>query len=180
MERNRCLLKRPVRYLVQAAIIAAVYVAVTLAIAPLSFSEIQIRISEAMMILPLFTPAAIPGLAIGCFFANLIGSPLGWPDWVFGTLATLVSALLVRFLRRWKWISPLYPTVINAFVIGWELNLVLALPYWPSVGFVAIGEALACFGLGLPLMILMERLKVNLFPDEPKRPVIRPDDDKQG
>jgi uncharacterized membrane protein len=171
-------LKRPVRYLVQGAIIAAVYAALTLALGSLGFLQIQIRISEAMMVLPLFTPAAIPGLAIGCLIANLF-SPLGWFDIVFGTIATLVSALLVRWFRRAKWISPIYPVVINAFVVGWELNLALALPFWLNVAYVAIGETLACFGLGLPLMILLERIKPNLFPEEPpKRPVIRSNDGK--
>ncbi len=175
-------MKRPVRYIVQGGIIAAVYFVVTLiqSFLPgnLAFGPIQIRIAEAMMILPLFTPAAVPGLALGCFLSNLL-SPLGWVDWVFGTLATLIAAILVRLLRRGKWISPVYPVVVNAFVVGFELNIVLGLPFWLNVSYVAIGEVLACFGLGLPLMILLEKMKARLFPEEPKRPASRADADRQ-
>jgi len=159
-------MKKPVRYITHAAIIAAVYAGLTIALEPISFYQIQVRVAEAMCVLPLFTPAAIPGLAIGCLIANIFGSPFGWFDWVIGTGATLVAALLTYFLRRWKWISPIYAVVINAFavafviVLGSSLNWLL---FWPSVGFVALGQTLACFGLGLPLMMLMERLKANLY-----------------
>lgn len=171
-------MRRPIRYLVQGAIIAAVYATLTVAFSYISFGQIQIRISEAMMVLPLFTPAAVPGLALGCLIANFF-SPLGWVDWVFGTLATLISAILVRLLRRGKWISPIYPVAVNAFVVGFELNLVLGLPFWLNVGYVAVGEALACFGLGLPLMILLDKIKSRLFPEEPKRLAVRKDEDPQ-
>ena len=83
---------------VQGALIAASYVALTIVLAPLSFMEIQVRISEALTILPVFSAAAVPGLAIGCFLANILGgAPL--PDVIFGSLATLVGAVGTRLLR---------------------------------------------------------------------------------
>ena len=84
-----------VRFLVEAAVIAALYTVLTyLAVAMnLAYGPIQFRFSEALTILPVFTPAAIPGLALGCFLSNL-ASPLGIVDWVFGTLATLLAAML--------------------------------------------------------------------------------------
>ncbi|MDP2891680.1 MAG: QueT transporter family protein [Bacillota bacterium] len=172
-------MKKPVRYITHAAIIAAVYAGLTIALAPISFGPIQVRIAEAMCILPLFTPAAIPGLAIGCFIANL-SSTFGWPDLIIGTGATLIAASLTYFLRRWKWISPLYTVIINAFAVPFVffLSAVLGinttqagwLVYWINVGWIALGETLACFGLGLPLMMLMERLKANLYAPESMQP----------
>ena len=92
-------MKKSTVYTVQGALIAAVYAALTYAVAPLSFGATQFRISEALTILPVFTPAAIPGLAIGCVIAN-IGSPFGPIDIVLGTLATLLSDLVQRNYNR--------------------------------------------------------------------------------
>jgi uncharacterized membrane protein len=156
-------MRKSARYITQGAIIAASYAGLTLALEPFSFAQIQIRIAEAMCILPLFTPAAVPGLTIGCLVANIFGSPFGWLDWVVGTSATLLAALATYILRRWKWISPLYAVIFNAFAVGFVLNFMGGWPFWPSVGFVAVGETIACFGLGLPLMLLMEKLRVHIL-----------------
>ena len=114
-------------YTVQGALIAAVYAALTYAVAPLSFGATQFRISEALTILPVFTPAAIPGLAIGCVIAN-IGSPFGPIDIVLGTLATLLAALMTRLTRNIRFkniplLSLIFPTLFNGIIIGAEIMM---------------------------------------------------------
>lgn len=125
--------KNRVRHLTEAALIAAMYAALTFAIAPLAYGEVQFRVSEALTILPVFTPAAIPGLTVGCLLANLLGllsgaNPAGTLDMVFGTLATLLAALLTYALRnvRVKGLPVLaaLPAVItNAVIVGAELAI---------------------------------------------------------
>lgn len=92
--------------LAQGAVIAALYVALTLIFAPISFGAVQLRVSEALTILPLFTPAAIPGLFVGCVLANLIAGAVVW-DVVFGSLATLIGAAVGYALRRNRWLVPI-------------------------------------------------------------------------
>lgn len=159
-----------VRFIAEAGIIAALYFVLTVAIAPLSYGQLQIRISEALCILPFFTPAAIPGLFIGCLLANTL-SPFGLYDIVFGSLATLVAALITYRIKA-KWLLPLPSIFVNAFVIGAELTLLAALPefgflpkdvYWISVAYVGAGEAIATYVLGMPLFFLLNKHKDKLF-----------------
>ncbi|MBQ0060028.1 MAG: QueT transporter family protein, partial [Lachnospiraceae bacterium] len=104
---------KSVAYLTHAAMIAAVYVVLTFVFAPISFSEVQVRISEALTILPLFTPAAIPGLFVGCLIGNVLGGAI-LPDIIFGSIATLLGALGTYYLRNAKtWIAMLPPVVAN-------------------------------------------------------------------
>ena len=110
--RNR---KRPALYLAQSGAIAAIYVVLTLVFAPISYGEIQLRVAEALTILPMFTSAAIPGLFIGCVIANLLGGCVVL-DVVFGSLATLIGAALGYLLRKNRWLVPI-PTVIANTVI---------------------------------------------------------------
>ena len=91
--------KEKVLFLTQAAMIAALYVVLTLVFQAISFGEIQVRIAEALTILPVFTPAAIPGLFIGCLIGNVIGGSI-LPDIIFGSLATLIGAYFTYLLRR--------------------------------------------------------------------------------
>ena len=158
-----------VRFLVQAAMIAALYTALTLVAIMLNwaFGPVQFRFSEAMTVLPMFTPAAIPGLAVGCFLSN-VWSNMGVMDMIFGTLATLLAAVATRAARhvRVKGIpvlAPLPPVVCNALIVGLEITLVSPGGFlWPaflanalSVG---AGELVVCYVLGLPLAILLDRL----------------------
>ena len=105
-----------VKNLCLSRIIAALYAGLTILLQAFSFGAIQVRVSEAMTLLPLLTPAAIPGLAIGCFIANLICST--WQDWVFGTLATLIAAVLTRKLRKNVYLAAAMPVLANALIIG--------------------------------------------------------------
>ena len=103
------------------AVIAALYVALTAIFAPISFWAVQFRLSEALCVLPYFTPAAIPGVTLGCFIANLVlGAPIY--DVIFGTLATLIGAVLSYVLRKNKWLVPIPPILSNALIIPWVLK----------------------------------------------------------
>lgn len=135
--------------------IGAIYVVLTLIFAPISYGMIQVRISEALMVLPFFTPAAIPGLFVGCLIANIFGG-LGMPDIVFGSLATLLSAYLASKIDN-KYLVPLPPILVNAIVIGFVLHYVLALPLLMTMVWVGFGQVIACYGLGLPLLLFLEK-----------------------
>jgi len=162
------------RFLAEAGIIAAMYFALTMAAQPISFGQIQVRISEALCVLPFFTPAAVPGLFIGCVLANLAGSPLGPYDILFGSLATLVAALMTYFIGRagkrintsggWtKWLLPFPAVAVNAFVVAAILQHYLALPFWLMAGYIAAGQAIACYALGMPLFFLLNKHEARLF-----------------
>ncbi|MEA4869735.1 MAG: QueT transporter family protein [Christensenella sp.] len=155
-----------VRELVRGAIIAAVYALLTIALAPISSGLIQCRVSEAMSVLPYFTVAAVPGLFVGCLIANLLtGAP--FYDVIFGSLATLAAAYLTYLLRRRapRWLAPLPSVVVNALVVGALLTYVydIGVGYWAAAAYVAIGQAIACFALGLPLMSLLNTYRKKLF-----------------
>jgi uncharacterized membrane protein len=147
-------------WLTRAGLIAALYVVLTVTppLNAISYGPIQFRISEALNVLAFFEPAAIPGLFIGCAIANAIGiavgSSLGVIDVVWGSLLTLVSAMII-----WRSKKPLIglaaPVVINAFGVALELAYVLKLPFWPSVASVGFGEAVVVYGLGYPLLLLL-------------------------
>lgn len=143
------------RYWTQAAIIGAVYVVLTFISYPLSYGLFQVRVSEMLAVLPYFTPAAIPGLFAGCFIANLFGGN-GILDIVFGPLATLAAAVAVSKIK-WKPMVPVPPIVINAVVVGLVLHYVLVVPLPWTVAMVGLGQAVACYGLGFPLLLFLER-----------------------
>lgn len=145
------------RSLCVSAVIAALYAALTLLLAPISYGAIQCRVSEALTLLPVLLPEAIPGLAVGCLIANLFGSATPW-DVVFGTLATLIAAVLSYLLRKktvtkWKLpvLSALMPVLANGIIVGLVLSLTLHLPLVITMLEVAAGELVAC-ALGLLLI----------------------------
>lgn len=148
-------------FLVQASLIAAVYAAITIALAPISYGQIQVRVSEALTILPAFAPAAIPGLFVGCIVANLYGGG-GIIDIVFGSLATLFAAYLSYKMPR-KLLVPLPPVIVNGIVVGYILNYLYGLPLLITMGWVTIGQIIACYGLGYPLMKILEKYKDKIF-----------------
>ena len=124
---------KSVLFMAQAAMIAAIYVVLTIVFAPFSFGEVQVRIAEALTILPVFTPAAIPGLFIGCLIGNILGGAL-LPDIIFGSLATLIGALFTYLLRkRSKFLAPLPPILANIvvvpFVLRYAYGVLLPIPF---------------------------------------------------
>ena len=159
------------RYLTVAAMIAALYILFTWLAAMLGLSSqpIQLRFSEALCILPYFTPAAIPGLFIGCLLSNLLVNATIW-DIVFGSLATLIGALGTYALRSFKWLTPLPPIAANSIIIPFVIAYSTLTPEaitWPILlGYaatVAIGEILSCGLLGLLLIKMLEKYNVQSF-----------------
>ena len=164
---------KPVRQLTEIAVIAALYTALTM-VNPFSFGPIQCRVSEALTVLPVFTPVAIPGLTLGCFLSNLIGLSTGanvagaW-DLLLGTGATLLAALFSYWfrgvkLRDWPWLSLIPPVFFNAVIIGAELALsplLFAEPSWAlfpvCAAEVGAGEAIAVFVGGSLLYFALSR-----------------------
>lgn len=152
----------------QAAMIAAIYTALTVAFAPVAYGPVQFRISEALCILPFFTPAAIPGLFLGCAVSNGMGVALGTavlPDVVFGSLATLIGAVGSYAVRRNKWMVCIPPIVANTLIIPWVLRYAYGAP--ELIPFmmltVGIGEILAVGVLGNFLLNALERYQGLAF-----------------
>lgn len=161
-------ISRRALFLVQGALIAAFYIVATLLASALdiAYGPVQFRISEALTILPVFTPAAIPGLAVGCLLSNL-GSPYGIADWVCGTSATLLAAVATRMLRGVRFrglpvLAALPPVLFNAAVVGAEIAFFLPEGF-SMAGFlgaalsVGAGELAVCVLLSFPLAALLER-----------------------
>jgi len=119
-------------------VLAALYVVLTLISYPISFLMIQFRVAEILLVIVFFKKDSIIGLTIGTFLANLFSS-IGMWDCLFGTLATLISCLLIMLCKHLLFVI-FIPTLINAFAIGLELNLIMKEPFWVSFGFVALGE----------------------------------------
>ena len=152
-------------FMTQGAMIAALYVALTYIFAPISFSEIQVRISEALTILPVFTPAAIPGLFIGCLIGNTVGGAL-LPDIICGSLATLVGAFFTWKLRNaHPFLAPVPPIVANTLVVPFVLRYAymvdLPIPFMMLT--VCIGEILSCGVLGLILYYALRPHRDRIF-----------------
>ena len=147
------------QYITQAALIAAVYAALTLALAPISYMNIQLRVAEAMTVLPAIFPSAIPGLFVGCILANTLGPGAGVLDIIFGSLATLLAAWLSYKLRKHTYLVPLPPVIVNAVIIGAVLSYAYNLPLALTMLQVGAGQLLACYGIGLPLLFLVKKIK---------------------
>ena len=154
-----------VLFLAQAAMIAAIYVVLTLIGASFSYGEVQVRISEALTILPAFTPAAIPGVFLGCLISNILGGCI-LPDIIFGSLATLVGAVFTWMLRnKSKYLAPLPPIIANVLVVPFVLKYgyMVPLPIPFMMLTVGIGEVISCGVLGLILYTALNRYRGLLF-----------------
>lgn len=164
-------------YIATAAVVAGLYTIATLLIQPLAFGPVQFRISEALTILPVFTPAAIPGLFIGCVLSNSVGvatgaNILGALDIIIGSAATLAAAFISYFLRDIKFrilphgikipfFATIPPVVINALVIGAELAFVDSASLWVNILFVALGQLAPCMIFGSLLYIGIVKSKAD-------------------
>ncbi len=168
--------KKRTFFMVEAALIAALYIVLCFAqelILPSSATgAIQVRIAEALSVLVCFTPAAIPGLAVGCFAVNLMTVGVIPTDLILGTLATLLASLTGYCLRNVKLFKIPFPTLLmpvlfNAIIIGIEIELFYIEGDFTFTGFmiqgalVGLGELIACVGLGIPLYLVLNKL--NLF-----------------
>lgn len=158
--------------LVRTAIIAALYAVITLVLAPISYGNIQFRVSEIMVLLAFFDPFYIGGLTLGCFIANMLG-PNGLPDMIFGTFATFISVYAISITGKHVknntlalLISSLWPTIFNGIIIGWELNYLAQLPLLLTMVQVAVGEFVVVTILGVPVMNLIKNKYSRLLVEE--------------
>ena len=140
------------------ALVAAIYVALTLILAPLSYGAIQFRLSEMLMILILYNPIYSISLIVGCLIANL-ASPMGALDVIFGTLATVIAIIPMLFVKN-KPIASLFPSIVNAIVIGLELRYVYELPFFLSAAEVFIGEFVVVSIIGLAAFKSLEKNEI--------------------
>lgn len=160
---------KSVLFLTQAAIIAALYVVLTFIANALGLASgtIQVRFSEALTILPFFTPAAIPGLFVGCLLSNVL-TGCAIPDIIFGSLATLLGALGTYALRnKSQWLSPIPPilanTIIVPFVLIYAYNVGPLSTYPIQAAFVGAGEVISCGILGLLLLNALKKYRSQIF-----------------
>ena len=155
-----------IRFLSQAGLIAAIYTALCLVLHPISFGfgGIELRVSEALTLLPVLMPSAVPGLFIGCLLANIMGGAT-LLDVVFGSLTTLAAALLTRKYREKPLLAAFWPVILNALVIGALLRYAygLAMPLWLCMLSIGAGQAVACYAIGLPVMKMMNRIPEKYF-----------------
>lgn len=140
------------------ALIGALYAVLTISLSPISYGPVQFRVSEALTLLPFYLPEAIPGLFAGCVFANFFGG-FGLPDMVFGSLATLIAAVLSRKSGN-IYLAALWPVVSNMIIIGVMLHVLIEVPLVATCLYVGLGEAGACYVVGVPLMKILEARKI--------------------
>lgn len=159
---------KKVLFLTQAAMIAALYVVLTLLANALGLASqaIQVRFSEALTILPYFTPAAIPGLFVGCLIANTMTGCLPL-DILFGSIATLLGAFGTYCLRRFKWAAPVPPILANTIIVPFVLVYVYeagplsSLPFFFAT--VGAGEIISCGVLGMLLLFALQKYRDQIF-----------------
>lgn len=159
-------------FLTEAAIIAALYTALVLIFPSFSFGPVQFRIAEALTILPYFTPAAIPGVTIGCFLSAVLtgADPM---DMIFGSMATLIAAILSYLIRKYKFLVPIPPILVNALIIPWVLKFAYgeAQPVPFMMLTVGAGEVLAVGVLGTVLLMALDPIKHVIFRNNRKEPL---------
>ena len=154
-------------FIALAGVIAALYTVLTIIAAGFSLASgaIQVRFSEALTILPFFTPAAVPGLTLGCLISNLV-TGCALPDIIFGTLATFIGAFGSYHLRRNRFLVSLPPIVSNMLIIPFILTCAYhipgGIPYFMAT--VGIGEVLSCLVLGQILLSALLPFKGRIFP----------------
>ena len=140
------------------ALIAALYAVLTVVLAPISYGPIQFRVSEALTLLPFYLPEAMPGLFFGCVIANFFGG-FGLIDMIVGSIATLLAALFTMKSKN-IFVAAFWPVIFNAIIIGAELNYLIQSPLLLTCLYVGLGEAGACYIVGVPLMKLLERRNI--------------------
>lgn len=146
------------RFITMSAVIAALYVVLTVVFSPISFNVAQVRIAEMLTILPMFTPAAIPGLFIGCILGNLLGGAIVL-DIVFGSIATLIGAVGGYLLRGNRWLVPVPAVIANGIIVPFVLRYGygLDMPIIIMMLYVTAGEIVGCYILGQILASVLNR-----------------------
>ena len=151
--------KNSIQFIAKSAILAALYVALTWLLQPISYGPIQFRISEILILLVVFNPKYSLAMIIGCFIAN-IPSPLGWYDMLFGTLATALAVLPMFKVKKLP-IAAALPVISNAFIVSIELGFAFDMfaptAFWFNVLTVGLGEAVVLYLIGIPIMIAISK-----------------------
>lgn len=150
-------------YIVRIALITAIYVTINMIFAPISYGPVQIRMAEILTVLPFIDPAAIGGLFLGCILSNLWGG-LGIVDVIGGSFCTLLAALLTYRMTK-PFLAPLPPVIVNALGVSLYLHLLFELPYWLTVLYIGLGQIIACYLFGYPLLLVFLRRKIWLYKD---------------
>lgn len=146
------------KYLAEVAIIAAIYIVLTVMLSWISYGQIQFRVAEALLVLVLYKKSGPAGLIIGCLIANIF-SPFGLPDIIFGTLGSVFAVSGIYLLRKQNIFISLLPGVIaNALLVGLELKLFVNLPFFLSAMYVAAGQAVVIYALGIPLYYALKKI----------------------
>ena len=147
--------KLNIKFIAESAIIAALYVALTWVLAPISYGSIQFRIAEVLILLVVYNPKYSVSLIIGCLVANTTSS-LGWYDMVFGTLATVVAVVAMSKTKN-IYLAALWPVLSNGIIVAFELYLALEIDFFLSLIFVSLGEAVVLYLVGIPTMITISK-----------------------
>lgn len=160
-----------IKKIVTTALVAAIYATLTLVLGAISYGPIQFRVAEIMVLLPFIKKDYIWGLTIGCFLANIIG-PYGVPDIIFGTTATFLSAYAVyltsKMMEGKKYallVSSIWPTIINAAIIGIMLNIFFGLPLMLSIAQVGFGQFVVITIIAMPLYKSLEEKYFKILKD---------------
>lgn len=153
------------RQIARGALIAALYV--LLSLLTIKFGEVQLRFSEALCILPYFCVEAVPGLFIGCIITNLLTGSVVL-DVIFGSLATLAAAYLTYRMRKrnvTEWLAPMPAVVVNAVIVGLLVRYAYQapMPLWLCMAAVFAGQAISCYGIGIPLYYALDKFGKGLF-----------------
>ena len=164
-------MNKKVLFIVHASVIAALYVVLTFVANAFGLANyaVQVRFSEALTILPFFTPAAIPGLTLGCLLSNIL-TGCALPDIIFGTLATLIGAVFTHMLRKNKWLAPVPPIAANTVIVPFVLYYAYGIkPLWLSFITVGAGEMISCGILGMILLNIVNKYRKYIFPSEERQ-----------
>jgi uncharacterized membrane protein len=151
------------RFLTTASAIAALYAALALLCEPISYGPIQCRISEVLTVLPIITPAAIPGLFAGCLLTNMLG-PYGLPDIILGSLCTLLAALGTHAFRHTTCVALLFPVMVNALGISLYLHFLVRMPFTITAASILASEAIVVFGPGMLVLLALKKLSLSAEP----------------
>ncbi len=154
---------RSLVYIVRGGLIAALYLALTMIFAPISFGSIQLRVAEALTVLPMFFPESVFALAFGCLVSNMVSS-FGVADMILGSFATLTAAVITSKIKN-KYLAPIPSVIINALVVGGMIaymsssdKTVFFTVFATNFLTVGAGQAIVCYSLGIPLATAVERI----------------------
>ena len=157
-------MKQTTRQIAVGGITAALYAVLTWVTGAIAYGPIQLRIAEALTMLPFLSPQSVIGVTVGCFLAN-VPSGAGIPDLLIGTVATLLGAVGTRFCGKHGklWAAPLPPILANGILVGgvqaWYTGKLTLGSYLIFAGQIAVSEALVCYGLGIPLILFLRKIR---------------------